>query len=63
MIPKVYKLQKFEIYGRQRPPGGVSNGPKMIFGQCLLLFPITPDKKINFIIFKYYQEYFEITFW
>ena len=51
MRPKVYKLQKIEIFGRRRPPWGVSNGPKMISGQRLLLFSVTPDKNQ-----KYYHS-------
>ena len=63
MIPKVYKLQKFEIFGRWRPPWGVSNGPKMLSRKRLLLFYVTPSKKKrNIIIVKYSQKYFESTF-
>ena len=62
MRPKVYKLQKFENFGTWRPPWGVSNGPKMISGQRLLLFMLHLIKNNNIIMIKYAQKYFESTF-
>ena len=62
MRPKVYKLQKIEIFWKTETPLGVSNGPKMLSGQILLVFSVTPYKKSNLNTFKYSQKYFEITF-
>ena len=44
MRPKVYKLQKFEIFWKTVTHWGVSNGTKMLSGQCLLLFSVTLAK-------------------
>ena len=41
MRPKVYKLWNF---GKTETPWGVSNGPKMLSEQHLLLFSVIPAK-------------------
>ena len=44
MRPKVYKLKTFEFFWKTETPWGVSNGPKMLSEQRLLLFSVTPAK-------------------
>ena len=62
MRPKVYKLQKFEIYGRRRSPRGFRMVQKFFSNSASSYFLLQMINSINIITIKYSQKYFEITF-
>ena len=62
MILKVYKLQKFEILGRQRPPGGFRMVQQCFSEIASSYFMLKMIKKIKLITVKYAQKYFDSTF-
>ena len=62
MTPKVYKLQKFEIFGRQRPLGGFRMVQKCFPDSASSYFPLQLLKNSKVITVKYSQKYFESTF-
>ena len=45
MKPRLYKIPKLKIIVKKGDPWGDSEGPKVTFGQKILLFYFIPDKK------------------